>query len=85
MERQLTKDEAMSFYNAGKWESWSDEQIVAFQLYQELLCVDFDRYIKALRSVFNRQVQEWEISDGFYEDLREEYEAFKKQNQEAGK
>ena len=54
--KQLTKEEAIKIYESGIWKDWSDEDLVAFQLFQEKLCVPFDIFHKAIEKVLGRPV-----------------------------
>lgn len=53
---QLTKDQALKFYDSKVWETWTDKQIVEFQLFQDKLCVPFSRFHKAMEKVLDRLV-----------------------------
>ena len=48
---QLTKEQAIAFAESGEWKSWTDEQIVRFQLFQDKLCMDFGRFHEAMEIV----------------------------------
>lgn len=54
--KQLTEKQAIAFYKGGLWETWDNEQIVKFQLFQKLLCVDFGRFHEAVEGVLGRPV-----------------------------
>lgn len=69
--RQLTEKEAIKFAESKIWESWNDEEIVRFQLFQELLCMDFSRFHEAMEKVLNRPIFTHEFA--FEENLMEEY------------
>jgi len=69
--KQLTIEEAEEFANSGIWKEWTDEQIVRFQLFQNILCMDINRYHKALENVLKRPVHLHEFS--FHEKLIKEY------------
>ena len=53
---QLTKKQAVSLYESGEWKDWSDGEIVKVQLFQDFLCVPFDRFHEAIEKVLNRPV-----------------------------
>ncbi len=72
--RQLTKEEAVSMYDGKEWADWTDEQIVKFQLYQCKLCVDWDRFRKAIEVVMGRGVSTHEFASSNIAALRAEYE-----------
>ena len=61
--KQLTKEQAIAIFNGGEWKDWSDEEIVKFQLYQDRLCVPFDKFHEAMESVLGRPV--WTINSAF--------------------
>lgn len=54
--KQLTKKQALAFYDSKVWETWTDEQIVRFQLFQRLLCIPFSRFHEAVEKVLGRPV-----------------------------
>lgn len=54
--RQLTKDEAIAFAESSVWESWTDEQICDFQMWQSKLCVPFDVFHRAVEKTLGRPV-----------------------------
>ena len=70
--KELTKAQALKIYNSGAWKTWTDEQIVRLQLYQDRLCVDFGRFHAAIEKVLDRPV--WTHEFAFPQALREEYE-----------
>ena len=69
--KQLTKDQAIKMAESGVWKDWTDEQIVRFQLFQDLLCMDFDRYHEAITKVLCRPVYKHEFA--FRHELIKEY------------
>lgn len=75
--KQLTKEQAVEFYNSGIWKDWDDEQIVRFQLFQEKLCVDFSRFHEAIEKVLERPVFTHEFGLN-YEGIVKEYLGAKK-------
>ena len=70
--RQLTQDEAIALAASGEWKDWTDEQIVAFQFYQEKLCMDFSRFHEAMEKVMGRPV--WTHEFAFRDRLQAELE-----------
>lgn len=70
--KELTEEQALKIYNSGAWKTWSDEQIVRLQLYQDRLCVDFDRFHEAVEKVLGRSV--WTHEFAFPQSLQDEYE-----------
>ncbi len=53
---QLTKEQAIAIYESGEWKSWSHEQIVRFQLFQDRLAIPFDKFHEAIENVLGRPV-----------------------------
>ena len=74
--KQLTKKQAIEFYDSKVWEKWTDEQIVRFQLFQRLMCIDFSRFHKAMEIVLNRSI--WTHEFASWDELRKEYLGVKK-------
>lgn len=70
--KQMTEAQAIALYNSGKWHNWSAKQIVALQLYQNKLCVDFSAFHEAVEEVLGRPV--WTHEFARPERLRQEYE-----------
>lgn len=54
--RQLTKQEAIAFYNNKGWEGWTSRQIAEFQMEQDLLCVPIGVFHKAIQEALGRPV-----------------------------
>ena len=71
--KQLTEEQAIAFAESGLWETWSDEQIVRFQLYQRKVCLDFSRFMTALNSVLGRSVFTHELAGSNLDNLKREY------------
>lgn len=69
--KQFTKEEAISFYDSCVWKGWSSEKIVRLQLFQDLMCVDFDLYHKSISHVLGRPVFSHEFA--FHDQLVKEY------------
>ena len=69
--KQLTREQAIAFAKSEVWKDWTDDQIVRFQLYQQLLCMPFDRFHKAVEAVLGRPVWTHEFAD--WKHLQEEY------------
>jgi len=70
--KQLSKEEAITFYNSGKWKDWPDKALVGFQLFQKKLCVPFDAFHAAIEKVLDRPV--WTHEFGLnYDGLVAEY------------
>ena len=48
---QLTKEQAIKFGESKVYETWTYEQIVRFQLFQEKLCMPFSVFHEAIEKV----------------------------------
>ena len=70
--RQLSKEEAVGFHESRAWETMSDESVVKLQLYQERLCLPFERFHSAMEKVLGRPVWTHEFASS--ERLQQEYE-----------
>ena len=70
--KQLTTKQAIALANSNVWKKWTDEQIVRFQLFQEKLCMDFNRFHEAMEKVLGRPVFTHEFGLN-YSGLVEEY------------
>lgn len=71
-QNQFTKEQAIAFYQSKVWESWTDEQIVRLQFFQEKLCLPFDVFHKAITNVLGRDVYTHEFGLN-YQGLIEKY------------
>lgn len=71
--KELTKAEATAFYESGEWKNWSAEQIVEFQLFQDLLCVPFGIFHEAVEKVLGRSVWTHEFASSNISYIRAEY------------
>ncbi len=54
--KQLTKEEAIAFFDSKAWEGWTSRQIAEFQLEQDRLCVPMDVFHKAIQETLGRPV-----------------------------
>ena len=70
-ENQLNEEQAIKLFESKVWESWSDEEIVRFQLFQKRLGVNFGRFQNAMNTVLGRSVFTHEYA--FRENLVLEY------------
>ena len=70
---ELTKAEAIAFYDNGDWKNWSAEQIVELQLFQDRLCVPFDVFHEAVEKVLGGPVWTHEFASPNHMNLRAEY------------
>lgn len=67
---QLTKEQAIAFYDSGIWKAWSEHEIAEFQLYQNRICVPFDTFHRCITVALNRPVYTHEFMN--VRDLRAE-------------
>lgn len=68
---QLTQQQAIALAESGEWKSWTSEQIVRFQLFQDRLGVGFTRFHKAIEEVLGRSVFTHEFA--YRDELIKEY------------
>lgn len=54
--RQLTKEEAITFAKKGDYKNWKPEQVAAFQLQQDKLCMDFGYFHECVEKALGRSV-----------------------------
>ena len=69
--KQLTEKQAIEFGNSGVWKEWTPEQIVRFQLFQDRLCMPFDKFHEAIEKVLKRPVFTHEF--GSHSNIIKEY------------
>ena len=69
--RQLTKEQAIKFYDSKEYENWTPRQIVDFQLFQDRLCMPFPVFQEAIEKVLKRPVFTHEFA--FRDQLVKEY------------
>jgi len=69
---QLTEEQAIAFNKSKVWQSWTDEQIVRFQLFQERICVPYLLFNRALSGILGRPVYTHEFSNN-YDGIVQEY------------
>ena len=67
----MTKEEAIAKADTKWWETATLEEIVAFQLFEERLCMPFGDFHGAVEKVLGRRV--WTHEFGNSGQLREEY------------
>jgi len=60
--QQLTKEQAKRFYDSKVWESWTDRQIVEFQLFQDRIALPWSGFREAIEKVLNRPVYTHEFA-----------------------
>lgn len=56
MSDQLTKQEAIAFYNSGAWRVMDAQTRAMFQMEQHKLCMPFDEFHKAVEETLGRPV-----------------------------
>jgi len=61
--QQFTREQAVACFETGMWKDWNDKQIVTFQLYQDKLCMPFERFHQAIEAVLGRSVWTHEFAD----------------------
>ena len=71
--KQLTKKQAITIYESGEWKKLTHEQIVRFQLFQDLLCIPFGIFHDSISKVLGRPVFTHEFSSSNYDNLILEY------------
>lgn len=69
--QQITREQAVEIFDSKRWEKWTDDEIVRFQLFQERLAMPFDRFHQAVEAVLKRPV--WTHEFAFVDGLRAEY------------
>jgi hypothetical protein len=69
---QITKAQAIAIFQSRVWETWTNKQVVDFQLYQERLAVDWTRFQMAVEAMLGRPVWTHEFADD--QRLKDEYE-----------
>ena len=68
--KQLTKEQALAFFENKLYEGWTDRQIAEFQIEQDRLCMPFDVFHEAIEKTLGRPVFTHEFA--FCEELRKE-------------
>jgi hypothetical protein len=68
----MTKEQAIQLAKSGWWKDRAPEDIVAFQLFEELLCMDFSDFHAAVEKCLGRPVWTHEFGPGV-EQLRAEF------------
>jgi len=69
--KQLTKEQAIKMYESEIWKDMTLEQIAEFQLFQNLLCVPFDKFHEAISHVLGRSV--WTHEFAFRDNMIKEF------------
>lgn len=71
----MTKAKAIKLAQSRWWDGLPAEAIVAFQLYEPLLCMDFGDFHKAVEEALGRPVWTHEFANG--DSLKSEFEGKK--------
>lgn len=67
--KQLTRGEAVAFYETEQWKAMTDLEIARFQLQQNRLCMPINVFKAALSAALGRPVYTHELAS---DELREE-------------
>ena len=70
--KQFTRLQAVLFYQSGEWKDWTDEEIVKIQLFQDKLCLPFEKFRQSVESVLKRPV--WTHEFATPKSLIDEYQ-----------
>ena len=70
----MDRDEALALAGTEWWKHATDDEIVGFQLYEEVLCMGFREFHGAVERVLGRPVYTHEFATGAVEQLKAEYE-----------
>ena len=65
----MTREQAIEMYNSNWWLSKSPQEIVKFQMNEDLLCMPFDLFHAAVEEVLDRSVYTHEFA---FEKFRDE-------------
>lgn len=68
----MTEEQAKELYHSRWWESKSAHDIVAFQLFEERVCMPFEIFYKAVEKCLNRAVTDTELVMNIY-NIRKEF------------
>jgi len=68
----MTTDEAIAFAKTEWWKGLPADAIVAFQLYEDLLCMDFGDFHEAVETALGRSV--WAHEFAFRDKMQAEFE-----------
>lgn len=68
---QLTKEQAIAVAESKVYESWNADQIVRFQMFQDRLCMPFDKFHEAVEKVLGRPVFTHEFAN--LDNMMQEY------------
>jgi hypothetical protein len=71
--RTLTKTDAIAMAASGWWKDKSAREVVAYQLFQPLLCMDFGAFHEAVEKALGRSVWTHEFASGNSANLEKEF------------
>jgi len=71
--RQITREQAIFIGESRIWESWTDDQIVRLQLFQDKITIPFTQFHTSLSRVLWRPILTHEFSSANIGDLQKEY------------
>jgi hypothetical protein len=60
---QLTKEQAIAFYDNRNWEQLTTHERAMFQIEQDLLCIPFDKFHEAVEETLGRPVWTHEFAN----------------------
>ncbi len=69
----MTEDQAVKLANSGWWKGATPEAIVKFQLFKDLLCMDFGDFHQAVEACLGRPVWTHEFGSRGLEQLKKEF------------
>lgn len=69
----MTKEQAIALADSKWWVGVSAHDIVMFQLFEPLLCMDFSTFHKAVETALDRPVWTHEFASSNVENLKKEF------------
>lgn len=69
---ELTRDEAIAFFDAEKWKPMSPVARIEFQLRQPCLCMPFGEFKKSIEHVLGRSIVDFEFYGNGMERIQAE-------------
>lgn len=70
MAEEMTREQAIALAGSHFWETMTPSEIVRFQLFEELLCMPFDVFHKAIEEALGRPVFTHEFA---FDGLKKEF------------
>jgi len=71
--KQLTREQAIEFGQAGVWRTWTPEQRGVFQLFQEMICIPPETLKEDIEAALGRPIQTFELGSMGLDALRDEW------------